>query len=172
MVGQTNKPSEQKWFNFHDSSKILTYQQCTNQKSEKNRFVYLFPFPCLFPFPQLHSQRKSESNKLRGSSIPDEICMFTNLIELYQRFTSIFWQNIKLTLLIWQNIIQKPIEWKHSRFCWFSCQITDIVIFWDPKKKEEHNPLTHFPFDRWLSDNQLSGSIPNSVGSLVNLKEL
>ena len=145
IVGQTNKLSEQKWFNFHDSSKILTYQQCTNPKCEKYRIVCLLPLsPVSFPFLNFTLKRDSEYEKLKESSIPDEICMFTNLIQLFQRFTSIFWQNIKLTLLICQVVIQQPIERKHSRITWCSCEFAGIVFlrFW--KRKQEHNPLSNF----------------------------
>ena len=70
---------------------------------------------------------------------------------------------------ICQVVKQQPIEWKYSKFYFCSCQFGDIVIFvFILKISTTH----HFLFGRELNNNQLSGSIPDSISALTNLQKL
>ena len=48
---------------------------------------------------------------------------------------------------IWQVLIQQPIEGKHSRITWCSCEFEDIVIFWE--FEEDNKITTPSPISIW-----------------------
>ena len=143
----------------------------SNQNHIKNvKKIELFVAHILlyFSFPHSHKSQKWRIRKVERklySNWNRHVFQPESLVKTFIRFLN----NYTSIHSCWQGVIQQPIERKHSRFYFCSCQFEDFVNFvFYFKISSTHR----FPFGRELSINQLSGSIPDSISALANLKTL